>query len=336
MQTKVALPTLATSLLGIGLAWYATRVAPYAPVFRRRKVRVPSTWPPLEILHLSDLHLRRSDPGLLQAEMSAVCGLERQADLVCVTGDVCERQEDAPLVAELLRDLKPRLGTFVILGNHEYGAGSPKRTPGARDKVASILNAIYGPTLSSGIEDGEATGRALAELGVQVLMNEGVRLEVESDSLWLAGVDDGWAGRADVAAAMHGRKHDEGALVLIHEPELAFPAVEHGADLVLAGHTHGGQVRLPVIGAPYWHRVDKRLHVPAGLQQIGAAQLHISAGMGQLFPLRFRCPPELVWLQCVPTDPTTTSTETKRVHSRAPFSCAGTSPCSEDQPRERL
>ena len=118
--------------------------------------------------------------------------------------------------------------------------------------------------------------------------------------MWLAGVDDGWAARADVAASLRGRRLDEGALVLIHEPELVFSAAQHQADLVLAGHTHGGQVRLPVIGALYWHRSDRRLKFPAGVQPLGATQLHISAGMGQLMPIRFRCPPELVWLECVP------------------------------------
>jgi predicted MPP superfamily phosphohydrolase len=88
--------------------------------------------------------------------------------------------------------------------------------------------------------------------------------------------------------------------VLVHEAELAFPAIHHGADVVLAGHTHGGQVRLPLVGAPLWHRADPRLRRPAGVQPFGTGQLHISAGLGQLVPLRFGCPPELVELHCVP------------------------------------
>jgi predicted MPP superfamily phosphohydrolase len=87
---------------------------------------------------------------------------------------------------------------------------------------------------------------------------------------------------------------------MVHEPETAFEAVDHGADLVLAGHTHGGQVRLPLVGPLYWHRMDPRLRVAAGLQPIGTSQLHISAGMGQMVPVRVNCPPELVWIRCVP------------------------------------
>jgi hypothetical protein len=90
--------------------------------------------------------------------------------------------------------------------------------------------------------------------------------------------------------------------VLIHEPESAFAVPEHSADVVLAGHTHGGQVRVPLFGAPYSHQVDARLHISRGIQHLGRLLLHISAGMGQLIPLRVHCPPELVWLSCEPDD----------------------------------
>ena len=70
--------------------------------------------------------------------------------------------------------------------------------------------------------------------------------------------------------------------------------------MILAGHTHGGQVRLPVLGAPYSHRLDARLRIAAGFQRIGAGLLHITAGLGHTIPLRFGCPPEVVWLECLP------------------------------------
>lgn len=88
---------------------------------------------------------------------------------------------------------------------------------------------------------------------------------------------------------------------MIHEPEAVFESAEGGADVVLAGHTHGGQVRLPIIGAPYSHRVDRRIRIAAGVQQIDKSLLHITSGLGQLIPLRFACPPEVVWLHCVPS-----------------------------------
>jgi predicted MPP superfamily phosphohydrolase len=97
-------------------------------------------------------------------------------------------------------------------------------------------------------------------------------------------------------AAMDGRRADEPCLALVHEPDLAFEARDCGAELILAGHTHGGQVRLPLLGAPYDLKMDPRIAVAAGFQRLEAGLLHITAGLGHTIPLRFLCPPEVVWL----------------------------------------
>ena len=142
---------------------------------------------------------------------------------------------------------------------------------------------------------------ALRAAGITVLHNEGQRVEFKHHSLWIAGCDSAWAGHADMQAAMRGRRPTEACLALIHEPDLAFEAHEEGADLILAGHTHGGQVRLPFLGAPYTLRTDPRIAIAAGFQRIEAALLHITAGLGHTIPLRFLCPPEVVWLDCAPS-----------------------------------
>jgi len=280
---------------------YATRVEPYRPVVRRRRVRVPARWPRLDILHLSDLHLRRSDDRLFRAESAAILRLPRQPDLVCVTGDLCEQVDDVPLVDQVLQPLRgAQLGVCLSLGNHEYNAPIPGGlAPG--EALASVFGATFRDSLSRGPWEAEAIVAALRERELTVLRNEGVRLDVHGCPLWLGALDSAWAGRADAHGALRDRRPDEGALVMVHEPEAAFAAVEHGADLVLAGHTHGGQVSLPFLGTPYSHRVDRRVRIAAGLQPIGSSVLHISAGLGQLVPLRFGCPPEMVWLECVPT-----------------------------------
>src|SRR5262249_17958316 len=110
----------------------------------------------------------------------------------------------------------------------------------------------------------------------------------------------------------------EPCLALAHEPELAFAAAELAADLILAGHTHGGQGRVPVLGAPYTHPGDKRIHIASGIQPIGKSLLHVSAGLGQTIPLRFGCPPETTWLQCVPSRRATQATAPAQSCSASP------------------
>ena len=294
---------------------YATLHEPFRPVFRRHRVRVASGWPRLSLVHVSDLHVRRGSPRLYRAQRAALAGLT--ADLLCVTGDLCELLADIDLVIDLLQTAHPRLGTFVVLGNHEHNAPLPEQlraqhARGWRRLLGVLLDRVAPRTRSAGAHEAHAMLEALHQAGITVLHNTGARVRVDGQTLWIAGCDSAWAGHADMAAALQGRAPDEPCLVLIHEPELAFEASARGADLILAGHTHGGQVRLPVLGAPYTHRLDARLHIAAGFQRIGTGLLHITAGLGHTIPLRFGCPPEVVWLECLPASPQATSAAVSR------------------------
>ena len=287
--------------LGFG---YAVLGEPYRPIFKRHRLDLPRSWPNVSIVHISDLHVRRGDQRLLRAQKAALRSLA--PDLLCVTGDVCEKVEDIPLLIDLLRTVEPRLGTFVVLGNHEHNAPAPEHLRQAHSRgwhrLLSMLVEPFAPdSRSDGEDEGHAMADALRAAGISVLHNEGQRVEFKRQSLWIAGCDSAWAGHADMQAAMRGRRPDEPCLALIHEPDLAFEAHALGADLILAGHTHGGQVRLPFVGAPYTLRMDPRIAIAAGFQRIEAALLHITAGLGHTIPLRIGCPPEVVWLDCAPS-----------------------------------
>jgi uncharacterized protein len=293
----LVLLSLLLPLLALG---YATLHEPYRPVFRRHRVPIKAGWPDLQIVHISDLHVRRADQRLLRAQKAALAGLE--PDLVCVTGDVCEKVGDIDLLIDLLRQPKPRLGTFIVLGNHEHNAPLPEHLRhenrrGWRRLVRAFLHVVAPRLHSDGDEEAHAMAEALSDAGFTVLHNHGVRVQAAGQSVWIAGCDSAWAGHSDMLAAMRGRRHDEPCLALIHEPDLAFEAHSQGADLILAGHTHGGQVRLPLLGSPYTLRMDPRISIAAGFQRIGAGLLHITAGLGHTIPLRFRCPPEVAWLE---------------------------------------
>ena len=289
-------------LLALGSLGYAVLGEPYRPIFKRHRLPMPQTWPEgLSVVHISDLHVRRDDQRLLKAQKRALKDI--QPDLLCVTGDVCEKAQDIPLLVEVLRAAKPMLGTFVVLGNHEHNAPSPDH---AHDRnkgplwalIFAILHLVAPRLKSDGEHEAHAMADALREAGITVLHNEGVRVHMHGQSVWIAGCDSAWAGHADMQAAMRGRRLGEACLALIHEPDLAFAAQDEGADLILAGHTHGGQIRLPLVGTPYTLRMDPRIVISAGFQRLEAALLHITAGLGHTIPLRFGCPPEVVWLDC--------------------------------------
>jgi uncharacterized protein len=294
------LPLLPFVLLG-----YAVLGEPYRPIFKRHRLPLPESWPTnLSVLHISDLHVRRGDQRLLRVQREALQGLT--PDLLCVTGDVCEKVQDIPLLVDVLRQVKPRLGTFVVLGNHEHNAPAPGRLReqqrrGLKRMINALLSVVAPRVRSDGEHEGHAMADALRAAGITVLHNAGVRVGKPGQSLWVAGCDSAWAGHADMASAMHGRRPGEACLALIHEPDLAFEAEAQGADLILAGHTHGGQVKLPLVGAPYTLRMDPRIVIASGFQHIEAGLLHITAGLGHTIPLRFGCPPEVVWMDCEAT-----------------------------------
>jgi predicted MPP superfamily phosphohydrolase len=295
-----------TPLLALG---YAVLREPYTPVVRRRRVVLPSSWPSLSILHLSDLHVCGGAHRLLRAQTALLAGLG-QPDVCVATGDLCETPDDVEATLRLLSNVRPRFGTFVVLGNHEhdvhYRASSSETI---RPRWMRVLDDILGYVVREPLkEPGQAKeiARRLTGGGVEVLLNRGTRIEVSGRTVWIAGADSAWALAADMLSAMVGRRPGEPCVALAHEPELAFAAAELAADLILAGHTHGGQVRLPLLGAPITHRVDQRIQIASGMQRIGDSLLHISAGLGHSIPLRFGCPPEATWLECVPvraTDP---------------------------------
>jgi len=254
-------------LLGGRRFYRARHLAPGRFLLRRERVEVPDLPAGLEglrIAQLSDLHAGRFvREGDLAAVVDAV---EAEAvDLVVLTGDyITHRAEDAfRLVGDLAR-LRPRLGSFAVFGNHDYR--------GRRE--AEIA-------------------RRFAEAGVRFLRNEGARLERGGDCLYLSGVEDLEEGkRVDPRAARAGLEPGDVEVLLCHNPKGAELLAREGCVLVLSGHTHGGQIRLPLprflrhqIGPP--HPGERLRH--------GPTTSIISRGLGVVaLPLRFRAPTEVV------------------------------------------
>jgi predicted MPP superfamily phosphohydrolase len=176
-------------------------------------------------------------------------------------------------VARLVGQLRAPEGTFAVLGNHDHYAGA-----------ADVTNAIR-------------------QMGVHVLDNSCVEIRRGGSGLLIGGVGDVREGVIDSAGGCGGFPNELPRVVLSHDPDGVL-ALAEGAriDLVLAGHTHGGQIVLPLLGAPVTMCRLCTRHTPSGWVPNDRAPLYVSRGVGCQVPIRFRCPPELVIVRLRPRD----------------------------------
>jgi len=278
-------------LLGAGLVCVAYGVFVERRWYRGLRYRVdvarPGLGTPISILHLSDLHFRAGD----RRKTRFLASLERP-DVAVLTGDVIGEPEGVEEAVAALRPLRGRLASYFVLGSNDYFVAEPlnyltyftgkrKRRPGVRSRWREMVAQLEA--------DGWIHLRNLrTELSV-----DGVRLEV-------MGMDDPHIERHDLRVAP---RHDLAALGLavVHSPDPAPELAALGYDLILSGHTHGGQVRLPLVGAIVTNsQMPTRLC--RGLSRLGPSLLHISPGLGtsKFAPFRFLCRPEATILELVP------------------------------------
>jgi len=234
-----------------------------APVVRLPSL--PAAWDGARIAHWSDLHWLWKPPASFYWRAVDLCAAARP-DLVVYTGDFIYAsagvRED---LAELLRAVRAPLGAYAVLGNndHDYGRG-------------------------------EAVRRLVESAGVEVLANRHVLLRRGGQELCLAGVDDLWHERHDLRAALSGVNDSTVRVLLCHNPDFAeVLPVRPRVDLMLCGHSHGGQVRLPApLAAP--SPIDHRRYM-SGLVRGPRCLVYTSRGLGMNGPraVRFRCRPEL-------------------------------------------
>jgi uncharacterized protein len=251
---------------------------------------LPTAFEGFRILHLADLHIDGLD-GLAENIAKLVAGLE--VDLCVMTGDYRFRVEgpcDAvyPRIRTILAGVRARCGVVGILGNHD--------------------------TLEMAVE--------LERCGVRMLINEPMEIASGASSIWVAGVDDPhYYGCDDLAAALEGVPREEFKILLAHSPELFSEAAAAEINLYLCGHTHGGQIRLPWIGAPLLNAACPRAYTH-GLWQHDRMQGYTSAGLGcSMLPVRFNCAPEIAVIEMM--------TKLPQVMTTAEIELAITQECDE-------
>jgi len=286
--------TVATTLSVLGVASGATLV--YALYVEPRRFslrpltlclpRLPEALGGLTVLHVSDLHLHAG-------EREKIAMLRRlsqvEADLVMLTGDFTDEDEDIELCLASLRGLRGRYGTFAVLGNHDLA-----RYRGSRWRVWEEAkdNYIVRPGLSHLVE-------RLRESGIDLLRNESRCVHVHGLPLWVVGVDDPHQEWDDLARAWAGVPAGATTILLAHSPEILARLDGSRPDLMLSGHTHGGQVVLPLVGALVT-RSAIPLEKPSGVFAREGTIVHISPGLGGSIRLRFNRPPEAELLTLLP------------------------------------
>jgi len=227
----------------------------------------------LRVLHLSDLHVH---PGSDLAWQVPDLIASVAYDLLCYTGDFIDVDDDLPALSTLLARM-PRTGeAYAVLGNHDY-------IPFGR---------------SHGSNDVAGLRSVLEQAGIAVLTNEA--RAAAGDGLYIVGVDDPATRRDNLELAMLGVPHPACTLVLAHSPDVMLRLSTRRPSLVLAGHTHGGQIRLPHVG-PILTLSQVPRHLAMGLGRYEEVPLFVSRGIGYSgLYLRLGSPAEVALLTLRP------------------------------------
>ncbi|MBK9155553.1 MAG: metallophosphoesterase [Chloracidobacterium sp.] len=229
-----------------------------------RLERLPKKLDGFRIIHLSDIH-HSPFTSFDHIARTVKIANRLKPDMFVLTGDYVSHETSyIKPVADLMGSLKAEFGTHACLGNHDHWT------------------------------DPDMVTRAFHEAGINMLVNEGLRLETGGGSFWIAGVDDHMVGKTDLPSALRGSYPDEMKLLLAHNPIIFRKAVRYGIDLTLSGHTHGGQVRVRDKN----RRLIRRRKLSNGLHRRRDSQIYITRGIGTVvLPVRYQCPPEITMLE---------------------------------------
>jgi predicted MPP superfamily phosphohydrolase len=227
--------------------------------------RLPAALDGLSLVHLADLHFTGRIAKSYFLEVVRLAN-ELRPDLACVTGDLIDNPDCAGWLAEILGGLEARFGVYFVLGNHDLEIG------------------------------GAMIRRRLTAAGLVDLGSRWIEVPVRGQRLVLAGNELPWfPPAADLSRAPPPAPDGPPRIVLAHSPDQIAWAQAADVDLMLAGHTHGGQIRLPLLG-PVFAPSRWGVRYASGLFYAAPTTMHVSRGLSAEFPVRLLCPPELAHL----------------------------------------
>jgi uncharacterized protein len=270
VRSKIRIRIVAIALLVAPflVALWAFGIEPGMLVVRHLRMELTGWNSDLRIAVLSDLHIGSPHVGLDKLRTIVEKTNAEQPQLVVLLGDFVTGGpngtrwggfvEPEPIAQEL-RKLHAPLGVYAVLGNHDWW------------------------------HDGEQVGKALTDRGIPVLENRAVHV----GPIWLGGIADFWTRRPDIAGTLRQITSDDPVVLITHNPDI-FPEVPARVSLTLAAHTHGGQVKLPIIGTLI---TTSKLGYNAGEYVDHGRHLFVTTGIGtSIVPVRFGVPPEIVIL----------------------------------------
>jgi uncharacterized protein len=239
--------------------------------------RLPPALDGLSIVHFSDLHFTGLVSKAFFREAVRVCN-ELQPDLMCISGDIVDREACVDWIPDILGRLTARHGVYYVLGNH--------------DRRVNV----------------DRLRRTLTQSGLIVLGGRWLAVEINDTPVLMAGDERPWFPESPGIAVLGDRVAADGCgnaarakdrplrIVLAHTPDRLAWAREQEADLMLAGHTHGGQIRIPPLGAILSPSSEGVRHI-CGIYYRPPTILHVSRGLSGDIPLRWNCPPEIALLK---------------------------------------
>ncbi len=233
------------------------------------RLRLSNLRSPLRLIQLSDLHfniyLAKEN---VKAWFDTAC--QQNADLIVITGDFYDYLDwsNDDFLLNQLKRLKAPLGVWAVWGNHDY------------DKSAAYRQLFK---------------TKLEQIGIRVLVNEGVNLR---DDLFLAGLDDVREGKPDLEKTLAHYDGERVCLLLSHVPDV-LPLVPNYVDLMLCGHTHGGQIVLPLLGITQTSSYYGKAFAVGWIEQ--PVKAFVSRGLGfSTLPIRLNCPGEIALMTLEP------------------------------------
>jgi predicted MPP superfamily phosphohydrolase len=271
LPRRSAMKFIGISSLGLGLSsalgyLYAFQIEPHWLQTEHIRIPIsnlPTAFEGFKIVCLSDFHHEPGD-GLRYPQKIVDAAIRLQPDVICLLGDyVFSDAHSIYALSNVLSELHAPYGVHAVLGNHDYWT------------------------------DPDIVIQGLEQVGIAVLINEGISIQRGEKMIYIAGTDDGWSGNPDLELALEEVPIDAPVILLMHEPDFAESIYElHRVDLQISGHSHGGQIKPLFIEAPI--RPEFARKYTAGLYQVGDMQLYVTRGVGTIPPrARFNCRPEI-------------------------------------------